>query len=87
MRARVTWIQRQQRANSNHSIERCFVAIESGFRAGEELAIDLNTEVVPLATSGVWSMVKNCIATWKIRTDLAHITGDINYVVPFVRAN
>jgi glycosyltransferase involved in cell wall biosynthesis len=87
MRAKVTWIKRQQRANSNHSIERCFAAIESGFRAGEELAIDLNTEVVPLATSGVWSMVKNCIATWKIRTDLAHITGDINYVVPFVRAN
>ena len=87
MRARVTWIQRQQRANSNHSIERCFAAIESGFRAGEKLAIDLNTEVVPLATSGVWSMVKNCIATWMIRTDLAHITGDINYVVPFVRAN
>ena len=87
MRARVTWIQRQQRANSNHSIERCFAAIESGFRAGEELAIDLNAEVVPMATGGVWSMVKNCLAACKIRTDLAHITGDINYVVPFVRAN
>jgi glycosyltransferase involved in cell wall biosynthesis len=87
MRAKVTWIKRQQRANSNHSIERCFAAIESGFRAGEELAIDLNTEVVPLATDGLWSIVKNCIATCKIRTDLAHITGDINYVVPLVRAN
>ena len=87
MRARVTWIQRQQRANSNHSIERCFAAIESGFRAGEELTIDLNKEQVPLATGGLWSMVMNCFTAYQIRTDLAHVTGDINYVVPFLRSN
>jgi len=87
MRARVTWVQRQQRSNSNHSIERCFAAIESGFRAGSEWTIDLNNEVVPLATGGLWSMVRNCMAARKVRTDLAHVTGDINYVVPFLRAN
>ena len=87
MRARVTWVQRQQRSDSNHSIERCFAAIESGFRTGSELTIDLSQDVVPLATSGLWSMIRNCIAARKIRTDLAHVTGDINYVVPFLRAN
>lgn len=86
MRAKVTWIQRQQRSNSNHSIERCFAAIESGFKPGSESIIDLTTTVVPKSTNGVLSMIQNCMAARKIRTDLAHITGDINYVVPFVRA-
>ena len=87
MRAKVTWVQRQPRNISNHSIERCFAAIESGFRTGSELTIDLSQQIVPLATGGIWSMLRNCATAFNIRTNLAHVTGDINYVLPFLRTN
>ena len=87
MRAKVTWVKRQQRTNSNHSIERCFDAIETGFKCGSELTLDLMSEILPLPTKGIWSMLKNCLAALKIKTDLAHVTGDINYVLPFLRAH
>ena len=31
-------------------------------------------------------MIKNCARALNVRTDLAHVTGDINYVVPFLRS-
>lgn len=86
MSATVTWVKRQPRIDSNHSIERCFDAIESGFNGQLECNFVITSAVVPFSTNGVWSMIKNCVTALKVHTDLAHVTGDINYVLPFLRS-
>ena len=86
MSGTVTWVKRQPRIDSNHSIERCFDAIESGFNGQLECPFVITSAVVPLSTNGVWSMIKNCARALNVRTDIAHVTGDINYVLPFLRS-
>ena len=86
MKSSVTWLMRHPRANTNHSIERCFEAIEAGMQMVASPAIQPVVHVVPRPTSGLFSMLQNCWTALQIQADIAHITGDIHYVLPFVRA-
>lgn len=86
MKASVTWLMRHPRANTNHSIERCFKAIDGGMRTVASPPMQPLVHVAPRPTSGLFSMLQNCWAALQIQADIAHITGDIHYVLPFVRA-
>ncbi|HBP45804.1 MAG TPA: hypothetical protein DD635_07855 [Flavobacteriales bacterium] len=86
MKASVTWIMRHPRANTNHSIERCFDAINEGVRGIVSDQLRPVWKVVPRSTNGLYSMLNNCWAGLQVKTDIVHVTGDINYVLPFVRA-
>ena len=77
---------RQPRINTNHSIERSFHAIAKGMKREDMRSIDHEIRVVPLATKGIHTVLVNCLYALRIKTEIAHITGDINYVLPFVRA-
>ena len=77
---------RHPRANTNHSIERCFEAIDVCMQMVASPAIQPVVHVVPRPTSGLFSMLQNCWTALQIQADIAHITGDIHYVLPFVRA-
>jgi glycosyltransferase involved in cell wall biosynthesis len=86
MKSSVTWLMRHPRANTNHSIERCFEAIDGGLQTVASPAMQPVVHVVPRPTSGLYSMLQNCWAALQIRADVAHITGDVHYVLPFVQA-
>ena len=68
------------RANTNHSIERV-LTIDVGMQM---VATTISRRFMLL--SGLFSMLQNCWAALQIQADIAHITGDIHYVLPFVRA-
>ena len=86
MKASVTWLMRHPRANTNHSIERCFEAVAGGMRIVASHPLHPVMHVVPRPTSGLFSMLQNCWTALKVQADIAHITGDVHYVLPFVRA-
>ena len=86
MKSSVTWLMRHPRANTNHSIERCFEAIDGGMQTVASPTMQPVVHVVPRPTSGLFSMLQNCWAALQIQADIAHITGDIHYVLPFVQA-
>ena len=55
MSVTVTWVKRQPRVDSNHSIERCFGAIESGFSAQGERPFVITSAVCAIFHE--WSLV------------------------------
>ena len=63
-----------------------FEAIDVGMQTVASPAMKPAVHVVPRPTSGLFSMLQNCWAALQIQADIAHITGDIHYVLPFVRA-
>lgn len=83
MKRTVMWLKRHQRKVDNHSIERCFDAIEVGFKAQ---AYSIESTIAPVPTNGIISMIRNCLAARNVVADIVHVTGDINYVMPFLRS-
>lgn len=82
---KVIWLHRSPRMHGNFSIERCFAEMRSGFESLEE-PCEIEEIQVPHPTSGWLSMVRNVLFCLRLRADLAHVSGDIHYVMPFIRA-
>jgi glycosyltransferase involved in cell wall biosynthesis len=83
---KVLWVHRRSRVTGNFSIERCFREIRQGVDQLEAPDIVIEEISLPHPTSGLLSVLRNILFAMHLKADVVHITGDVYYVLPFLRA-